>query len=499
MDSIGIVVLGTYFFLLAILSLYGMHRYYLIGLHLRTRRNLPRPGPVSDPVPRLTVQLPIFNELYVVERLIEAACRIDYPRNRLQIQVLDDSTDSTREVARRLVERQRARGVPIEYHHRTDRRGYKAGALQAGLASATGDLVAIFDADFVPPPDFARAVLPYFHHPQVGMVQTRWGHLNRDYSLLTQVQSILLDGHFVIEHAARNRGGLFFNFNGTAGVWRRRCIEAAGGWQHDTLTEDLDLSYRAQLCGWKFLFLSDLVSPAELPVEMAAFKTQQHRWAKGSVQTARKLLPRLLRSGLPWRIKAEAFVHLTANSAYVMMIFLSLLLYPSILIRGAAGPAGLLLADLPMFVFATFSVLHFYAFSQKLAGKGWVRRLAYLPCLMSVGIGLAVNNSMAVVSALFGSDLRFQRTPKFRIERVTDGWLGKRYGGHLNWSTLFELLLAFYFAVALADILRRGLFASVPFVLLFFSGFLYTGLLSVSQWTRRKLTRSPGAPDRCRV
>jgi cellulose synthase/poly-beta-1,6-N-acetylglucosamine synthase-like glycosyltransferase len=491
MDRIGIVVLGGYFFLLAVLSLYGMHRYYLIGLHRRTRNNRPRPGPVPDPVPRLTVQLPIFNELYVVERLIEAACRIDYPRNRLQIQVLDDSTDATREVARRLVERQRKNGVPIEYLYRAERRGYKAGALQAGLAHATGDLIAIFDADFVPSPEFGRAVLHYFHDPKVGMVQARWGHLNRDYSLLTQVQSILLDGHFVIEHAARNRGGLFFNFNGTAGVWRRSCIESAGGWQHDTLTEDLDLSYRAQMRGWKFLFLSDEVSPAELPVEMAAFKTQQHRWAKGSVQTARKLLPQLLRSGLPVRVKAEAFVHLTSNFAYVLMIFLSLLLYPSILVRGEAGTIGLLLADLPLFLFATFSVLNFYAFSQKQAGPDWVRRLVYLPCLMSVGIGLAVNNSMAVLSGLFGNDLRFQRTPKFRIEKTSDGWLGKRYGGRLNWSTLLELLLAAYFTFALADILRRGLFASVPFLLLFQTGFLYTGLLSLTQWTRKKLAVTP--------
>ena len=480
-------ILTAYFSLLAILSLYGLHRYYLIGLFIRTRKNLPRPGPVTDPPPRLTIQLPIYNELYVVERLIHAACGIVYPRDRLQIQVLDDSTDSTCERARELVEKLRRQGTPIEYHHRTDRKGFKAGALQAGLAAASGEFIAIFDADFVPSAGFARSVLPYFADPGVGMVQVRWGHLNRDYSLLTRVQSILLDGHFLIEHAARNRGGLFFNFNGTAGIWRRSCLESAGGWQSDTLTEDLDLSYRAQLKGWKFLFLSDVVAPGELPVEMNAFKIQQHRWAKGSVQTARKLLPAILRSGLPFRVKAEAIVHLTSNFAYPLMLALALLLYPSIRIRGEAGIAGLLLADLPMFLLATFSVMTFYSFSQKLTGVSRLRRFVYLPFLMSVGIGLAVNNSHAVFSALFGKDNTFQRTPKFRIETAADRWTGKRYGGRLTLSTFLELFFACYFGAALFDTLRLKMFASIPFLLLFFCGFLYTSTLTLGQWARKRL------------
>src|SRR5687768_2630819 len=313
MTPLETLTLATYFFVLVILALYGWHRYYLVYLYMKNKRRLPVPLGSFQTLPRVTVQLPIYNEMYVADRLIDAVCAFDYPRELLQIQVLDDSTDETTSVAERAVRRHAAAGIDISYLHRTNRHGYKAGALEAGLKLATGEYVAIFDADFIPTTDFLQRTIQFFTDSKIAMVQARWGHINQDYSLLTKIQSILLDGHFVLEHGARNRSGCFFNFNGTAGVWRREAIETSGGWQHDTLTEDLDLSYRAQLGGWRFLFLPDVVSPAEVPVEMNSFKSQQHRWAKGSIQTFLKLMPRILRSDQPFAIKAEAFFHLSAN------------------------------------------------------------------------------------------------------------------------------------------------------------------------------------------
>src|SRR6186713_170541 len=313
------LILVLYFFVLSILAIYGWHRYYLVYLYTKHRGQVPNPAlppPTRDQMPRVTIQLPIYNEMYVADRLIDTVCEMDYPRELLEIQVLDDSTDETTEIAELAVRRHAARGFDITYLHRVDRRGYKAGALEAGLKVAKANFIAIFDADFVPSPDFLLKTLPHFNEPNVGMVQARWGHINQDYSLLTKIQAILLDAHFVLEHGGRNRANCFFNFNGTAGVWRREAIADAGGWQHDTLTEDLDLSYRAQLRGWKFVFLADLIAPAEVPVEMNSFKSQQHRWAKGSVQTCRKLLPKILRSNLPFGVKAEAFFHLSANFNY---------------------------------------------------------------------------------------------------------------------------------------------------------------------------------------
>ena len=278
-----ILILGTYFFVLVILAVYGWHRYYLVYLYMKNKDKVPVPGAPIAELPPVTIQLPIYNEMYVADRLIDAVCQIDYPRELLEIQVLDDSTDETTSVAERAVRRNAAQGIDITYMHRTDRTGYKAGALEAGLKVAKGRFIAIFDADFIPTADFLQRTIDFFSDPNIAMVQARWGHINQDYSLLTKVQSILLDAHFVLEHGGRNRSGLFFNFNGTAGIWRRDAIEDAGGWQHDTLTEDLDLSYRAQLRGWKFVFVPGLIAPAEVPVEMNAFKSQQHRWAKGSI------------------------------------------------------------------------------------------------------------------------------------------------------------------------------------------------------------------------
>ncbi|MCG8456664.1 MAG: glycosyltransferase family 2 protein, partial [Holophagales bacterium] len=414
-------ILTLYYVILGILAVYGIHRLFLVLAYRRAVRlgSLEPAGDGSSRAPAelpiVTVQLPIFNERYVAERLVDAVSRLDYPPDRLEIQVLDDSTDETREIVHRAVARWRRRGVDIHHLHRTDRTGFKAGALAAGHARAKGELLAVFDADFVPPEDFLRRIAPDFADPEVGMVQARWGHLNREHSLLTQVQAILLDGHFVVEHTARDSNGCLFNFNGTAGVWRRRAIEDAGGWEHDTLTEDLDLSYRAQLAGWKFRFLPDLVAPAELPGEINAYKSQQHRWAKGSVQTSRKLLSTVLRSKVGMRAKIEAFVHLTANFTYLLMLALSLLIFPAMYLRRGEEAWRLLAFDLPLFLAATVSVAIFFLVSQSRDGLSPWRCLIRLPAVMAVGIGLSVNNSRAVISGLFENGGVFHRTPKFRL------------------------------------------------------------------------------------
>jgi cellulose synthase/poly-beta-1,6-N-acetylglucosamine synthase-like glycosyltransferase len=475
------LTLTAYFFVLIILAVYGWHRYYLVYLYMRNRDKEPQPGPAPDPLPSVTIQLPLYNEMYVADRLIESVCRIEYPRDRLEIQVLDDSTDETCAIAERAVRRFAAQGVDIKYFHRADRTGYKAGALEAGLQSARGEFVGIFDADFIPTPDFLIRLVPHFANPKVGMVQARWGHINQDYSLLTKIQAILLDGHFILEHGGRNRGGRFFNFNGTAGVWRRVAIDDAGGWQHDTLTEDLDLSYRAQLRGWQFVFVPGLIAPAEVPVEMNAFKSQQHRWAKGSIQTCRKLLPRILRSNLPLGVKAEAFFHLTANFNYILMCILSILMFPSMVIRYNMGWYEMILIDVPLFFAATFSFCNFYMVCQREIHTDWLARLKYVPFLMSVGIGLSVNNTRAVFEALFNKQSEFTRTPKYRIEGDADEWVGKKYRQSVAVQPLVELALGLYFTATVFYALANGIYGTLPFLVLFQVGFLYTGLMSITQ------------------
>ena len=464
------VVLATYYGILGILALYGAHRFFLLALYYRTRHQVPAAPPAPASWPHVTVQLPLFNEMYVATRLIDAVCRLDYPPDRLEVQVLDDSTDETREIVAESVARWREAGIDIVQLHRTDRTGFKAGALAAGLECAKGDLLAIFDADFVPQPSFLEQTVIHFSDEKIGMVQGCWEHINREYSLITRIQSIFLDGHFLIEHAARNRSGRFFNFNGTAGVWRKAAILDAGGWQHDTLTEDLDLSYRAQLNGWKFLFLPDVKAPAELPVEINAFKRQQYRWAKGSIQTARKLLPRILRAPLPKAVKLEAVIHLTNNVAYFLMVGLSILVFPAMILRRGSELHKLLLVDLPLFLCATVAFLLFYLSSQLARGGNWRREITRLPPLMGVGIGLAINNSRAVLSGLSGKVGVFERTPKYRIESRRDTWRSKRY--RVSWSTsdLVEGLFAAYFVFTFVTSWQLGMWLSLPFLYLFVQG-----------------------------
>ena len=482
MTSTETLIIVLYFFVLSILAIYGWHRYYLVYLYMKNKEKAPAPLPPLDVLPPVTVQLPIFNEMYVADRLIGAVCELDYPKDLLEIQVLDDSTDETTAIAELAVRRYSAKGFDIKYLHRVDRTGFKAGALEAGLNEASGQFIAIFDADFVPPSDFLMRTLPYFAtDPKIGMVQARWGHINQDYSLLTKIQAILLDAHFVLEHGGRNRAGCFFNFNGTAGIWRREVIPDAGGWQHDTLTEDLDLSYRAQLRGWRFVFLPDLVCPAEVPVEMNSFKSQQHRWAKGSIQTCIKLLPRILRSKQPLAVKAEAFFHLSANFNYLLMSILSILMFPSMYVRYSMGWTEMMLIDIPLFAAATLSFCNFYMVSQRELYPDWKTRLKYLAFLMSIGIGLCVNNARAVIEAIFNKQSDFARTPKYGIERDSDEWVGKKYHQSFGVQPMIELALGLYFTATVFYALANGIYGTLPFLMLFQVGFLYTGLLSIFQ------------------
>ncbi|MEM6792623.1 MAG: cellulose synthase family protein [Acidobacteriota bacterium] len=473
MEWMEVSILALYFAVLGVLAAYGLHRLLLALGYLRRSDSDPE-IPQPEVWPRVTVQLPIFNEKYVAERLIDAVCEIDYPPDRLEIQVLDDSTDETQELVARHVALRRSEGHDIHHVHRVDRVGYKAGALAAGLEVATSDLIAVFDADFVPTREFLRQTVLPFADPEVGMVQARWGHLNRSYSLLTKVQAILLDGHFVVEHAERHRRGCLFNFNGTAGVWRRRAIEDAGGWEHDTLTEDLDLSYRAQLHGWRFAYLDDVVVPAELPAEVNAYKSQQHRWAKGSVQTARKLLRAVLRAPISRRAKFEAVIHLTANSAYPLMLALSFLIFPAMYLRRGAASWRLLALDLPLFTMATLSVVIFFLVSQRKSGgvPAW-RCLLQMPALMAVGIGLSVNQSRAVWAGLFERGGVFHRTPKYRLEGRQGGWADKAYSLGLNLSFYVEAALALYFIACFVFAIQLGMWFSLPFLWLFLQGYVY--------------------------
>jgi cellulose synthase/poly-beta-1,6-N-acetylglucosamine synthase-like glycosyltransferase len=482
-NSFDTALLIPYFLVMIVLAFYGIHRYQLVYRYYKNRKNAVRePESHFAELPTVTLQLPIFNEQFVVDRLIQACCNLDYPADKLEIQVLDDSTDGTLEVAQAAVELYQSLGHRIVYIHRVDRHGFKAGALDEGLRVATGEFVAIFDADFVPPKEWLMQVVHHFANPKIGMVQTRWTHLNRDYSFLTQVEAILLDGHFILEHGGRSRANAFFNFNGTAGMWRRTAIDGSGGWQHDTLTEDTDLSYRAQLKGWKFLYLQDVECPAELPIEMTAFKTQQARWAKGLIQTSKKILPMMFRSDAPFHVKLEAFYHLTANLSYPLMIVLSTLLMPAMIIRFYQGWFQMLLIDVPLFMASTFSISSFYLVSQRELFPGkWYKTFLYLPFLMALGIGLTITNTRAVLEALFGIKTAFKRTPKYRIERRGQVPQANKYRKRLGIVPWIELLIGTYFALTIWYAITNENYFTVPFLLLFVLGYWYTGLMSLME------------------
>jgi cellulose synthase/poly-beta-1,6-N-acetylglucosamine synthase-like glycosyltransferase len=464
------------------LSGYGVHRYVIIYLFLKNRKKASVPAACFEQLPVVTVQLPIFNEVYVAKRLLRSVSELDYPRDRLHIQVLDDSTDDTRLITADAAAELRERGFDVELIHRANRTGFKAGALEHGLATARGEFICILDADFVPQPQLLRRTIDFFTDPKIGMIQTRWGHLNRRYSLLTRVQAMFLDGHLLLEQTARSRSGRFFNFNGTAGVWRKSCIEEAGGWQHDTLTEDLDLSYRAQLAGWKFVFLPDVVTPAELPVDMNGFKSQQHRWTKGSIQTCKKLLPVIWRSKLPLIIKLEATGHLVSNFAYLLLACLCVLLHPS-----TGGPQSgwtrTLLIDFPIFLTASVSVAVFYICAQReLHPRTWMKEILLLPALLALGIGLSLNNARAVLEAMVNHKSDFARTPKYGIEHNAQPWRNCRYMPLKSLLPLAELFFGIYFSYFVWFAISNHQFLSVPFLLMFQFGFLYVSFCSFAQW-----------------
>ena len=484
LDGFDWTILILYFAILTVLAVYGAYRIKQVVDFWRYRHIVPRPKASyrETELPRITVQLPLFNEMYVVERLLKAVTEIDYPRERMEIQVLDDSTDETVRLARATVEHYREQGFDIVYIHRSDRTGFKAGALENGLKAASGELVAIFDADFVPKPDCLRKLVHYFTDPLVGCAQMRWSHINGSYNLLTRLQTIMLDGHFVVEQTVRNRTGGFFNFNGTAGIWRRKAIELSGGWQHDTLTEDTDLSFRAQLMGWRFIYLLDEDAPAEIPVEINAFKAQQRRWAKGVMQVGLKLYRRIWGAPLPLRVKLEMFFRLTGNISYPLMIVVSLLQFPLLLVRYNQGFYHLMAFDVPLLFFSTISVILFYGTGVWYLDKRRMPRLLHLPLVMALGIGLAFSNARAVLEALVGWKTEFVRTPKYRVEETTDEtWKRKKYKRKRGLLPLLELGFALYFLLAMLYAVRMHLWGTIPFLFLFFFGYGYMGLMSLLQ------------------
>jgi cellulose synthase/poly-beta-1,6-N-acetylglucosamine synthase-like glycosyltransferase len=427
----------------------------------------------------VTMQLPMYNEQYVADRLLESIAGLDYPRDKLELQVLDDSTDETVDIVARKVAELRARGFDISHIHRTDRHGFKAGALEQGMKTAKGDFLMVFDADFVPAPGILKRLIAHFTDPKVGMVQARWDHLNRDYSMLTRAQAMMLDGHFVIEHIARNRSGRFFNFNGTAGIWRKTAIIDAGGWQHDTITEDMDLSFRAQIRGWRFVYVPDAVAPAEVPCEMNSFKGQQFRWAKGSAQTTKKILPMVWRAKLPLRVKLEAVFHLTNNFAYLFIVALACLQLPNMLLRKNMDNPKLLLLDVPLFIATSGSIILFYLSTHHFLYRNVWDAAKRLPLMMALGIGLSINNAHAVLEGLFTRDAEFVRTAKHGITDKRENWKKRKYKAGKNVATFIEVVFGVYFIFTIGLAAYTGAWSSIPFLVLFMVGFLYVGLLSL--------------------
>jgi cellulose synthase/poly-beta-1,6-N-acetylglucosamine synthase-like glycosyltransferase len=473
-----------------LLFLYAINCYVMIFLHRRSSKRMLQHDQMvlekwqtqPQELPYVTVQLPIYNERYVVKRLLNAVACLHYPKDLLEIQVLDDSTDETTAIAARLVKRYCRQGFNMVLLHRSHRQGYKAGALKEGLEVAKGSFIAIFDADFVPTPDFLQRTLPFFQEPDIGMVQTRWEHINRDYSTLTRAQAFGINGHFWVEQAARCWSGLFMNFNGSGGIWRRQAIEAAGGWQADTLTEDLDLSYRAQLKGWRLKFLPQIVCPSEIPVQMSAVKSQQHRWAKGSIQTAKKLIPQILQADLPLFKKYQALCHLTNYMVHPLIVFVVLMSSLTFMLPSAALPGMHPLIAL-CFLMATFAPSSMYLYAHYHLYGDWKRRLWAFPFLLIFGTGIALNNTKAILEAVFNVPSGFVRTPKFRIERVSDTWVGRHYHAPFPWLSIGEALLALYCVFGMIYGLRYGASLMNPFHLLFTVSFIWVASLSfVEAW-----------------
>lgn len=489
-------LLGVFYFVVTTtLALYGLHNLITTIIYL-TMKPGKKGNAEARPIrewPRVTVQLPIFNEKYTVERLLRAVTRLDYPADRFQIQVLDDSTDDTFDLVAQLVDIYKSRGVNIELIHRVDRKGYKASALQNGLCTATGALIAIFDADFVPKPDWLRCTVPSFQNPKLGCLQTRWGHTNQQYNSLTQAEALGIDGHFIIEQTVRSKNGFFLNFNGTAGLWRRACIEDAGGWQWDTLTEDLDLSYRAQMRGWKFDYLPDVVVPAELPPHVEAYKKQQFRWAKGSFQVVRKILPHVLRADLPLTVRFMALLHLTGYFVHPLMLSVLLLTLPvGLLVPGAFNV-------FPISLFAGLGPPLLYLTATATQHRSILKRMSSFPLLVIVGCGLSLSTTIAVLEGLFSKGGAFIRTPKLNLgnRRKQKQAIDRSYVAPLSSMVWIEIALGLYAlvtGVVLAPYIGWGI---VPWMVIYMLGFFYIAGLNLIQHAPgvRRQPSETGAAD----
>lgn len=476
-----IIVLGLYNAFLFVCAVFGVHRLWLAFLALRHPAGDPQPRSLWDSLPVVTVQLPVFNEKYVVARLIDAACSLNYPRDRLEIQILDDSTDETTGIAEAEILRCRKRGLDVKLLRRNSREGYKAGALAEGLKEAKGEFIAVFDADFSPRPDFLLKCVHHFTDPAIGMVQCRWGHQNPDDSFLTYLQTVVIDGHFMVDQTARSSSGVFFNFNGSGGIWRKEAIISAGGWQSDTLAEDLDLSYRAQLAGWKFVLLTDYEVEQELPLGITAFKQQQFRWSKGSLEVAGKLCGRVWRSPIPLRAKLEAMLHLFGNVAYTFVALSAFIALPFAIAPQPSSVWHQYFVDLPLFIICLGSTFLYFAVSQLRLYRHAYQRLLLFPFVFAAIAGLALVHVQALIEVASGKKTPFNRTPKYGSQKAAGGY--RLRAGRL---LILESVMAVYLVLTAGYAVEKLVYGSLPFTLMLAGGYLYVSLKGFRELTPGK-------------
>ncbi len=481
-----ITILILYTISLTVILLFSVGQAFLIYFYLKSKKTHPQKLNLPKDLPVITIQLPLFNELYVTERLLNSVCNLHYPKNKLEIQVLDDSTDESLALAIKLVEAKVALGFDIKHITREKNTGFKAGALQNGLTKAKGEFIAIFDADFLPEQDFLQQLIPYFNDTKIGMVQSRWGHINKDFSLLTKVQGFGLDGHFTVEQTGRNSAQLFMNFNGTAGIWRKKCIEEAGGWQHDTLTEDLDLSYRAQIKGWEFKYVEDVSTPAELPVELNAFKSQQHRWTKGAIETSKKMVSEVWKADVGLKRKIFASLHLLNSYAFLFIFLTSILSIPVLLIKNNTQIPGIYFDLLSIYVIGFLIITVFYLIASFSKSKNYGSFIKLFPMFLSVSMALSFHNSIAVLEGIFNFKSDFIRTPKFNVQDLKDSFKTNIYIQHKLPSSFYvELFLGFYFLLGIVGAFYYADFGLLPFHLMLFIGFSTLNFYSLkSQWVK---------------
>ncbi|MDH3651602.1 MAG: glycosyltransferase family 2 protein [Saprospiraceae bacterium] len=480
MNLIYYIILATYSLVLIYITVYCLMQFQLLYHYRKFHRKAPRK---QEPLmggewPFVTIQLPIFNEQYVAERLIDSICKLDYPKDKFEVHILDDSTDETLEIVRKKVKEYQSKGFDIVQVTRSNRTGYKAGALRDAMSLSKGNFIAIFDADFTPRRDFLKQTIPYFEEEKIGVVQTRWEHINKDYSLITRLQALQLNVHFTVEQKGRSAADFMLQFNGTAGVWRKAAITDAGGWNDDTLTEDLDLSIRAQLKGWKIVFREAIGSPAELPAEMNGFKSQQYRWMKGGAETAKKMLPVVWKSSLPMRKKIHATLHLLGSTVFVFIFALGILSVPLLIALQALQLKSTIFS---IFIIGTLSIICVYYVANvsneftnpnRAFTKDVIKFVIMFPIFLAMSMGLSLHNSIAVLQGYWGKKSAFIRTPKFDIKSITDSLKKRKYlTGKLNWTTLIEGLLCLYFIFGIFLGYRINDYSLILFHLLLAAGY----------------------------